>query len=356
MAKYLIYNREYELLSEVSDFKQVKDNVGDDIREQDVNSLTFLRGKTVITEDNIKRLIHNIVETEKDTIVEYITDEIENQEDETVELRTTNSQLTNKLDNTHEGLALISEKLGGLIEGGNKEPVNFTQPTVKTTEEPQVKDKDTVNTSEATDYKPEVTEGLTPTKEDYERLEDDFLDAGGVSEQQEQSLESAILGTTQDELDEETLSILSHIENSSKAPEPKVRKEKSASKVIPNRRRRTNTEINFITVLEGGKITQINNLKGNTFVKTDRLAEDIGLDREHVEYLIQHTLKECGGTPKYQNTSVVSPAEAVWIIVSALTKRSGFGSDKRFTKTQRNAEDFYRSWDKQKEEITGYLE
>ena len=301
---YLIYNRDYELVGEVKDFKQVKDNIGEDIREQDVNSLEFIRGKTVITEDNLKRLVNTIVSKEKSEVVDYITEEVESQEDETVELKTTNRHLQNKIIESKEYLAEISNKLGKVIGETKDIPVE--------------KDK----------TKP------TPTIPEDE-----------VSEKKEELAEREIEGGLEEEgkgLDDETKDILQHIKRNHKP---------SASKVVADKRKRKVTDINFISIIEGRKVKHIENLRGSTFIRTSQLAEDIGLDREHVEYLIDNVLTSCGGTPDYQNKSVVSPSEAVWVTVSALTKRDGFTTSQRFQKTVANAEDFYEVWEQQKEEI-----
>ena len=310
---YLIYNRDYELVGEVKDFKQVKDNIGEDIREQDVNSLEFIRGKTVITEENLKRLVNTIVSKEKSEVVDYITEEVESQEDETVELKTTNRHLQNKIIESKEYLAEISNKLGKVIgeTKGIPDEKGKTKPT-PTIPEDEVSEK--VSKKEK---KEEVAE------RDIEELE------GGLEEED--------IG-----LDEETKDILQHIKRNHKP---------SASKLVADKRKRKVTDINFISIIEGRKVKHIENLRGSTFIRTSQLAEDIGLDREHVEYLIDNVLTSCGGTPDYQNKSVVSPSEAVWVTVSALTKRDGFTTSQRFQKTVANAEDFYNVWEQQKEEI-----
>lgn len=308
---YLIYNRDYELVGEVKDFKQVKDNIGEDIREQDVNSLEFIRGKTVITEDNLKRLVNTIVSKEKSEVVDYITEEVESREDETVELKTINRHLQNKIDGSKEYLAEISNKLGRVIGETKDKPVekgkeNIT-PTI--TEE-------------------EVSEKVSKKKEE-------------VTERDIEEIEVE-LKEEDKELDDETKDILQHIKKNHKPP---------VSKVVADKRKRKVTDINFISIIEGRKVRHIEDLRGSTFIRTRQLAEDIGLDREHVEYLIDNVLTSCGGTPDYQNKSVVSPSEAVWITVSALTKRDGFTTRQRFQKTVANAEDFYSVWEQQKEEI-----
>ena len=304
---YLIYNRDYELVGEVKDFKQVKDNIGEDIREQDVNSLNFIRGKTVITEDNLKRLVNTIVSKEKSEVVDYITEEVESQEDETVELKTTNRHLQNKINESKEHLAEISNKLGKLIGETKDIPV----------EKDKTKSTPTIPEDEVSEKKEEVAE------RDIEKIE------GGLEEEGK-------------DLDDETKGILQHIKRNHKP---------SASKVVANKSKRKVTDINFISIIEGRKLKHIENLRGSTFIRTSQLAEDIGLDREHVEYLIDNVLTSCGGTPDYQNKSVVSPSEAVWVTVSALTKRDGFTTRQRFQKTVANAEDFYEVWEQQKEEI-----
>ena len=122
-----------------------------------------------------------------------------------------------------------------------------------------------------------------------------------------------------------------------------------------NRRKSEKREINFKNIIENERIPQISKLKGSKYVKRDVVAEYIGLDREHVDYLLNNTLKECGGSVEYQNMNVLSPAEAVWVMVSALTKRNGYGGDKRFIKAQFNAVDFYPDWEEQKEDIVALL-
>ena len=317
---YLIYNRDYELVGEVKDFKQVKDNIGEDIREQDVNSLEFIRGKTVISEDNLKRLVNKIVSKEKSEVVDYITEEVENQEDETVELKTSNRHLQNKIVESNEYLTEISQKIGKAVEDSKE----LTDLDVSTSD-------DKTSSSHPTPVVEDVK-----TKEDEETKEE-----GQVKEFEELEVEHEEAQETTN-LDDETKNILKHIKRNHKS---------SASKVIPDKRKKTSTDINFISIIEGKRVSQIENLKGLTFIKTSKLADEIGLDREHVEYLIDNVLVTCGGTPDYQNKSVVSPSEAVWIVVSALTKRDGYTTRQRFQKTIANTEDFYHSWEQQKEEI-----
>ena len=309
---YLIYNREYQLVGEANDFKQVKDSIGDDITEKDVDSLEFKRGKTVVTDGNLKRLIQQIVSVEKDLVVGYITSEIEIQEDETVELKTSNRHLQNQIHETKGYLAEVSSQIGKVLGDVVELPVN--EPKITYEEEPDLEES---YSQEKVTEEPDLDEGL----------------------------------------DSETMSVLKHLQRGNKvgdATKPDSKK-KSVSKIIPNRKKKGYKDINFISIIEGGKVAQIKDLSGKSMVKTATLADDVGLDREHVEYLIQVTLKECGGEPKYQNKSVVSTTEAVWIILSALTKREGFGNTQRFQKTKENAEDFYQAWESQKNDIEAMI-
>lgn len=338
---YLIYNRDYELVGEAKDFNQVKGIIGEDIREQDVDSLEFIRGKTVITDSSIKRLVHKIVTKEKSDVVDYITSEIEEQEDETVELKTTNKQLQNKVIDSNNYLRDVSERIQKAVNGVHdivsgegdleeKARRKLAKEENKAKEETKIKEeeKDKIENEEEPVSTPINTE---EAKEKPEEVKD-FQDKEEI------------------ELDEDTKKILQHIERNHQGRPESTKK--SASKVISGRRKKEVTDINFISIIEGKKVKHINDLKGKTLVKTEVLAQDVGLDREHIEFLMGNVLSKCGGSPKYQNTSVVSPTEAVWIIVSALTKRDGFGSNQRFQKTMENAEDFYHSWEQQKDEIT----
>jgi len=318
---YLIYNREYELVGEAKDFGQVQEVIGADIREQDVNSLAFIRGKTVLTEDNLKRLVHQIVTSEKNFVVDYITSDVEDQEDETVELKTSNHHLQNKVHEAREYLSEVSTKIGKVLT--QSEDLSSGHVNVTHEESKETYPSEEVNNETVAQKKPH-------TKESKEEVNG---------------------------LDKETMAILNHIEQNHQGEDNTQElneRKSSVSRVLPSRKK-TPTDINFISILDGGKVTPIKDLKGKTLIKTSKLADDVGLDREHIEFIIGTTLEECGGTPKYQNKSVVSPAEAVWVIVSALTKREGFGNTQRFQKTKENAEDFYQSWEQQKDEITNKL-
>lgn len=315
---YLVYNREYELVAELSDFSKVKEAVGEDLVEQDVNSLVFKRGKTVVTEDSIKRLVHGIVGHEKDLVAEYIAQDLESQEDETVDLRTQNKQLEERQATIKAKLRGISDTLGERLEElGGESPKNT--PVTKASSV-NAKNKDfrvTKSESESKTYR--GSRGVLSSKE-------------GV-----------IRGANTAEIDKEA--------------DKEVVKEDitSVEKLVRNRRKSEKREINFKNIIENERIPQISKLKGSKYVKRDVVAEYIGLDREHVDYLLNNTLKECGGSVEYQNMNVLSPAEAVWVMVSALTKRSGYGGDKRFIKAQFNAVDFYPDWEEQKEDIVALL-
>ena len=319
---YLVYNREYELVAELSDFSKVKEAVGEDLVEQDVNSLVFKRGKTVVTEDSIKRLVHGIVGHEKDLVAEYIAQDLESQEDETVDLRTQNKQLEERQATIKAKLRGISDTLGERLEElGGESPKNTT---VTKASSVNAKHKDfrvTKSESEPKTYR--GSRGLLSSKE-------------GV-----------IRGANIAEIDKEA----------DKEVEKEVVKEDitSVEKLVRNRRKSEKREINFKNIIENERIPQISKLKGSKYVKRDVVAEYIGLDREHVDYLLNNTLKECGGSVEYQNMNVLSPAEAVWVMVSALTKRNGYGGDKRFIKAQFNAVDFYPDWEEQKEDIVALL-
>lgn len=315
---YLVYNREYELVAELSDFSKVKEAVGEDLVEQDVNSLVFKRGKTVVTEDSIKRLVHGIVGQEKDLVAEYIAQDLESQEDETVDLRTQNKQLEERQATIKAKLRGISDTLGERLEElGGEIPKNT--PVTKASSV-NAKNKDfrvTKSESESKTYR--GSRGVLSSKE-------------GV-----------IRGANIAEIDKEA--------------DKEVVKEDitSVEKLVRNRRKSEKREINFKNIIENERIPQISKLKGSKYVKRDVVAEYIGLDREHVDYLLNNTLKECGGSVEYQNMNVLSPAEAVWVMVSALTKRNGYGGDKRFIKAQFNAVDFYPDWEEQKEDIVALL-
>lgn len=313
---FLIYNREYQLVGEVSDLQLLKDQIGEDYDESKLDTLEFTRGKTVITGDNLKRIVNTIVTTEKDLFVGYMTAEIEHQEDESVELKTSNRHLQNKLYETRDYLSEVSSKLGKALEDTEDTSLEESELEDVNVEEDNLEESESVFD--------------TPKEDTYESTTD--------------------LGT-------ETESIFNHIEKPKKEPVVTrgTKKKRSASVVIPNRKRRVNADINFISIIEGGKVAQIKELAGKSMVKTAKLADDVGLDREHIEYLIEVTLKDCGGSPRYQNKSIVSQAEAVWVIVSALTKREGYGNTQRFQKTKENAEDFYQAWDSQKGKIETML-
>lgn len=323
---YLVYNREYELVAELSDFSKVKEAVGEDLVEQDVNSLVFKRGKTVVTEDSIKRLVHGIVGHEKDLVAEYIAQDLESQEDETVDLRTQNKQLEERQATIKAKLRGISDTLGERLEElGGESPKNT--PVVK---EPSVNAKHK-------DFRVTKSESESKT----------YRGSRGVLS----SKEGVIRGANIAEIDKEAG------KEAGKEVEKEVVKEDitSVEKLVRNRRKSEKREINFKNIIENERIPQISKLKGSKYVKRDVVAEYIGLDREHVDYLLNNTLKECGGSVEYQNMNVLSPAEAVWVMVSALTKRNGYGGDKRFIKAQFNAVDFYPDWEEQKEDIVALL-
>lgn len=315
---YLVYNREYELVAELSDFSKVKEAVGEDLVEQDVNSLVFKRGKTVVTEDSIKRLVHGIVGHEKDLVAEYIAQDLESQEDETVDLRTQNKQLEERQATIKAKLRGISDTLGERLEElGGESPKNT--PVTKAS---------SVNAKHK-DFRVTKSESESKT----------YRGSRGVLS----SKEGVIRGANIAEIDKEA--------------DKEVVKEDitSVEKLVRNRRKSEKREINFKNIIENERIPQISKLKGSKYVKRDVVAEYIGLDREHVDYLLNNTLKECGGSVEYQNMNVLSPAEAVWVMVSALTKRNGYGGDKRFIKAQFNAVDFYPDWEEQKEDIVALL-
>ena len=319
---YLVYNREYELVAELSDFSKVKEAVGEDLVEQDVNSLVFKRGKTVVTEDSIKRLVHGIVGHEKDLVAEYIAQDLESQEDETVDLRTQNKQLEERQATIKAKLRGISDTLGERLEElGGEIPKNTP---VTNASSDNAKQKDFM-----------VTKSESESKT--------YRGSRGVLS----SKEGVIRGANIAEIDKEA----------DKEVEKEVVKEDitSVEKLVRNRRKSEKREINFKNIIENERIPQISKLKGSKYVKRDVVAEYIGLDREHVDYLLNNTLKECGGSVEYQNMNVLSPAEAVWVMVSALTKRNGYGGDKRFIKAQFNAVDFYPDWEEQKEDIVALL-
>lgn len=315
---YLVYNREYELVAELSDFSKVKEAVGEDLVEQDVNSLVFKRGKTVVTEDSIKRLVHGIVGQEKDLVAEYIAQDLESQEDETVDLRTQNKQLEERQATIKAKLRGISDTLGERLEELGGEIPKNTPVTNASSDNAKHKDfRVTKSESESKTYR--GSRGVLSSKE-------------GV-----------IRGANIAEIDKEA--------------DKEVVKEDitSVEKLVRNRRKSEKREINFKNIIENERIPQISKIKGSKYVKRDVVAEYIGLDREHVDYLLNNTLKECGGSVEYQNMNVLSPAEAVWVMVSALTKRNGYGGDKRFIKAQFNAVDFYPDWEEQKEDIVALL-
>ena len=315
---YLVYNREYELVAELSDFSKVKEAVGEDLVEQDVNSLVFKRGKTVVTEDSIKRLVHGIVGQEKDLVAEYIAQDLESQEDETVDLRTQNKQLEERQATIKAKLRGISDTLGERLEELGGEISKNTPVTKESSVNAKNKDfRVTKSESESKTYR--GSRGVLSSKE-------------GV-----------ISGANISEIDKEA---------SKEAEEEDIT---SVEKLVRNRRKSEKREINFKNIIENERIPQISKLKGSKYVKRDVVAEYIGLDREHVDYLLNNTLKECGGSVEYQNMNVLSPAEAVWVMVSALTKRNGYGGDKRFIKAQFNAVDFYPDWEEQKEDIVALL-
>lgn len=320
---YLIYNREYKLVGEAKDFTQVQDIIGDDIDEGIVDSLKFVRGKTVISVGEIKRLVHKIVSVEKAEVVDYITEEVESQEDVTVELKTANRQLSDKLEESRGYLVGLSNKIGELAGDVNL-------------------DSGLSSVGDAKMYTDEIDEG------DYLTVDNDSF----YKESEDVSVKEDVAEPKG--LDNSTLEMLEDVERNRKT-KVTAEKSKSASSVIPNRRKRGDTSINFINIIDGGKVKQIKDLKGKSMVKTSKLSQVVGLDREHIEFLIDNVLRDCGGAPKFQNKNVVSPAEAVWIIVSALTKRDGFSSSQRFQKTKENAEDFYQSWESQKDEINDIL-
>ena len=315
---YLVYNREYELVAELSDFSKVKEAVGEDLVEQDVNSLVFKRGKTVVTEDSIKRLVHGIVGQEKDLVAEYIAQDLESQEDETVDLRTQNKQLEERQATIKAKLRGISDTLGERLEelGGE---ISKNTPVTKAS---------SVNAKHK-DFRVTKSESESKT----------YRGSRGVLS----SKEGVISGANISEIDKEA---------SKEAEEEDIT---SVEKLVRNRRKSEKREINFKNIIENERIPQISKIKGSKYVKRDVVAEYIGLDREHVDYLLNNTLKECGGSVEYQNMNVLSPAEAVWVMVSALTKRNGYGGDKRFIKAQFNAVDFYPDWEEQKEDIVALL-
>lgn len=315
---YLVYNREYELVAELSDFSKVKEAVGEDLVEQDVNSLVFKRGKTVVTEDSIKRLVHGIVGHEKDLVAEYIAQDLESQEDETVDLRTQNKQLEERQATIKAKLRGISDTLGERLEElGGESPKN-----TPVTKESSVNAKNK-------DFRVTKSESESKT----------YRGSRGVLS----SKEGVIRGANISEIDKEA---------GKEAEEEDIT---SVEKLVRNRRKSEKREINYKNIIENERIPQISKLKGSKYVKRDVVAEYIGLDREHVDYLLNNTLKECGGSMEYQNMNVLSPAEAVWVMVSALTKRNGYGGDKRFIKAQFNAVDFYPDWEEQKEDIVALL-
>ena len=327
---YLVYNREYELVAELSDFSKVKEAVGEDLVEQDVNSLVFKRGKTVVTEDSIKRLVHGIVGQEKDLVAEYIAQDLESQEDETVDLRTQNKQLEERQATIKAKLRGISDTLGERLEelGGE---ISKNTPVTKAS---------SVNAKHK-DFRVTKSESESKT----------YRGSRGVLS----SKEGVIRGANIAEIDKEVE------KEADKEADKEVVKEvvkddiTSVEKLVRNRRKSEKREINFKNIIENERIPQISKLKGSKYVKRDVVAEYIGLDREHVDYLLNNTLKECGGSVEYQNMNVLSPAEAVWVMVSALTKRNGYGGDKRFIKAQFNAVDFYPDWEEQKEDIVALL-
>lgn len=315
---YLVYNREYELVAELSDFSKVKESVGEDLVEQDVNSLVFKRGKTVVTEDSIKRLVHGIVGHEKDLVAEYIAQDLESQEDETVDLRTQNKQLEERQATIKAKLRGISDTLGERLEElGGESPKNTT---VTKSSSVNAKNKDF-----------RVTKSESESKT--------YRGSRGVLSSKEGVIRGANIAEIDKEVDKEVVQ-----EGIT-----------SVEKLVRNRRKSEKREINFKNIIENERIPQISKLKGSKYVKRDVVAEYIGLDREHVDYLLNNTLKECGGSVEYQNMNVLSPAEAVWVMVSALTKRNGYGGDKRFIKAQFNAVDFYPDWEEQKEDIVALL-
>lgn len=319
---YLVYNREYELVAELSDFSKVKEAVGEDLVEQDVNSLVFKRGKTVVTEDSIKRLVHGIVGHEKDLVAEYIAQDLESQEDETVDLRTQNKQLEERQATIKAKLRGISDTLGERLEElGGESPKNT--PVTKAS---------SVNAKNK-DFRVTKSESESKT----------YRGSRGVLSSKEGVIRGANIAEIDKEADKEVVK--------------EVVKEDitSVEKLVRNRRKSEKREINFKNIIENERIPQISQLKGSKYVKRDVVAEYIGLDREHVDYLLNNTLKECGGSVEYQNMNVLSPAEAVWVMVSALTKRNGYGGDKRFIKAQFNAVDFYPDWEEQKEDIVTLL-
>lgn len=315
---YLVYNREYELVAELSDFSKVKEAVGEDLVEQDVNSLVFKRGKTVVTEDSIKRLVHGIVGQEKDLVAEYIAQDLESQEDETVDLRTQNKQLEERQATIKAKLRGISDTLGERLEelGGE---ISKNTPVTK---------ESSVNAKNK-DFRVTKSESESKT----------YRGSRGVLSSKEGVIRGANIAEIDKEVDKEVVQ-----EGIT-----------SVEKLVRNRRKSEKREINYKNIIENERIPQISKLKGSKYVKRDVVAEYIGLDREHVDYLLNNTLKECGGSVEYQNMNVLSPAEAVWVMVSALTKRNGYGGDKRFIKAQFNAVDFYPDWEEQKEDIVALL-
>ena len=315
---YLVYNREYELVAELSDFSKVKEAVGEDLVEQDVNSLVFKRGKTVVTEDSIKRLVHGIVGQEKDLVAEYIAQDLESQEDETVDLRTQNKQLEERQATIKAKLQGISDTLGERLEelGGE---ISKNTPVTK---------ESSVNAKNK-DFRVTKSESESKT----------YRGSRGVLSSKEGVIRGANIAEIDKEVDKEVVQ-----EDIT-----------SVEKLVRNRRKSEKREINYKNIIENERIPQISKLKGSKYVKRDVVAEYIGLDREHVDYLLNNTLKECGGSVEYQNMNVLSPAEAVWVMVSALTKRNGYGGDKRFIKAQFNAVDFYPDWEEQKEDIVALL-
>lgn len=297
---YLIFNREYKLVGESSNLMQLKKVIGEDYNQEYVDSLQFIRGKTVVSEENLKNILHKLVKLEQDKVLEYVTSDIEGREDESVELKTDNRNLRKELDETRGYLRSVSGQLGKVI-------------------------------------------GLT---EELDGLDTKPTETSVFDGESEESVP--------EELDTETQEVLEHIERNKRNGYDRGRQNsqrKSVSKVIPDKRKRVVPDIDFISVIKNKKVVQINNLFGQKLIKTSKLAEDVGLDREHIEYFMGTTLRECGGEPKFNNKSVVSPAEAVWVILSAVTKREGYGENQHFQKTKANAEDFYDFWEKQKDGI-----
>lgn len=314
---YVVLDSQWKIKGTYGTLREINTLYGLDVKKEDTEKLTLKKGKRVIKEEDVLDKLSLVYEVVEETLLDKYSEQYTLLEDRLLQqiskeglLQVEIEKLTNEID---------AEKGRRLMEASKLKKYKELLGEIKN------------------DLTKLIGEGeVTQSKKEDDDVEENEKDLEEKAEE---------IGGTGDDYTELDL-----------PKDEKVWEEDEIKKEGEKETKKRRGYVDFIKILHGNQLPMLKELKGKKAIQTKNVAVLSNLEEHDVQYLVHTILKGMGTLPTYTNTKIISPSEALWVIIASRAKREGYTErTKTLQKATLNGKDFYNSWITQKGEIEQYL-